>query len=170
MQPMTASYHRGTLPYVWAEVQHLAYQISQAGFEVVRIKIEAMVYNQDIPVEDGEVSRHPSTHYFEFHIKALLLDNTDLKALEHHCTEQGAHLSKNAFKQMANGYHQRFVTLRLEQVGRSSAQARFQALVKSLRSHYIQLAQPQQEYTVYDSNLQLDAGWLGLPSGGEVDD
>lgn len=159
-QPMTASYHRGTLAQVKAEVHHLADQISKVGFQVVRVKIEAMVYNQDIPVEDGEVCDHPSTHYFEFHIKALLPADADLKALEQRCTEQGARLSANALKQMANGYHQRFITLRLYALGRKSAQARFQALVKSLHSHGIKLAQPQQEYTVYDSNLLLDAGWL----------
>ena len=163
---MTSSYHRGTFPQVWADVQHLADQIFQARFQVVRVKIEAMVYNQDIPVEDGEVCCHPSTNYFEFHIKALLPIDTDLKVLESYCTEQGARLSANAFKQIANGYHQRFITLRLYQVGRKSAQARFQALLESLRSHSIQLTQPQQEYTVYDSNLQLDAGWLG----GEIND
>jgi 3-methyladenine DNA glycosylase/8-oxoguanine DNA glycosylase len=171
---MTASYHRGTLMQVWNEVHSLAEQILQAGFDVVRIKIEAMTYNQDIPVEDWEVSHHPASNYFEFHIKALLPADTDLQALEQQCSEQGAHLSANALKQMAKGYHQRFITLRLYGLGRKSAQARFETLITSLRSQQIQLVQPQQEYTVYDSNLQLDAGWLALPldqpPGGETDD
>lgn len=141
---------------------------------MVRVKIEAMVYNQDIPVEDWEILSHPVTNYFEFHIKALLPPGMDLKALEHQCVQQEAHLSKNAFKQLENGYHQRFITLRLYGLGRQSAQARFEALIASLRSQSIPLVQPQQEYTVYDSNVQLDAGWLMLPwqftPGGEMDD
>lgn len=166
-QPMTASYHRGSLPEVYTEVYRMAHEICQAGFQVTRVKIEAMVYNQDIPVTDSEVLRHPATNYFEFHIKALLSENTDLEALRQHCAEQGAHLSVNAFKHKTNGQHQRFITLRLSGLGRNSAQGRFQALLISLRALGIGilLVQPQQEYTVYDSNLELDAGWLNV--GGE---
>ncbi|MUH01139.1 hypothetical protein F7734_56295 [Scytonema sp. UIC 10036] len=160
-QPMTASYHRGTLAQVWTEVHNLAQRICLAGFHVTRIKIEAMLYNQDIPVTDSEVLRHPVTNYFEFHIKALLSKETDLEALRHHCAEFGAHLSVNAFKLNPNGqHHHRFITLRVYGLGRRSAQARFQELLASLRARHISVVQPQQEYTVYDSNLELDAGWL----------
>jgi len=159
-QPMTASHHRGNLAQVCTEVHSLAQQIWQAGFQVNRVKIEAMVYNQDIPVTDREVALHPVTNYFEFHIKALLAKDTDLEALRQHCAAQGAHLSANAFKLNTNGQHQRFITLRLYKLGRNSAQGRFQALLTSLRGQRIVLMQPQQEYTVFDSNLELDAGWL----------
>ncbi|WP_313934858.1 hypothetical protein [Nostoc sp. FACHB-280] len=160
-QPMTASHHRGTLPEVYTEVYHLAQTISQAGFLVTRVKIEAMVYNQDIPVTDQEVLQHPASNYFEFHIKALLTDNTDLESLRQHCAVQGAHLSTNAFKQKTHSQHQRFITLRLYGIGRNAAQHRFQKLLQSLRSKGISLLQPQQEYTVFDSNIELDASWLG---------
>ncbi|MBE9206954.1 hypothetical protein IQ244_10570 [Nostoc sp. LEGE 06077] len=157
---MTASHHWGTLPQVCTEVHSLAQQLWQAGYQVNRVKIEAMVYNQDIPVTDSAVLQHPTTNYFEFHIKALLAKNTDLEALRQYCATQGAHLSTNAFKRKANGQHQRFITLRLYGVGRNSAQDRFHTLLTSLRAQGIPLLQPQQEYTVFDSNIELDAGWL----------
>ncbi|KAF3891265.1 hypothetical protein DA73_0400032860 [Tolypothrix bouteillei VB521301] len=173
-QPMTASYHRGTLTQVWTEVHNLAQRICLAGFQVTRVKIEAMPYNQDIPVTDNEVSQHPVTNYFEFHIKALLSQETDLEGLRQHCAKFGAHLSVNAFKLNASGQHHRFITLRVYGLGRRSAQARFQALLTSLRARHILLVQPQQEYTVYDSNLELDAGWLihspVETKGGEVNE
>lgn len=160
IQPMSASYHRGTLTQVWTEAQHLAQQMWLAGFQVIRVKIEAMVYNQDIPIQDGEVWQHRATNYFEFHIRALLSKEINLEALRQNCAESGAHLSVNAFKLSINRQqHQRFITLRVYQLGRRSAQARFQDLLTSLRAKQIRLVQPQQEYTVYDSNLGLDAGW-----------
>jgi hypothetical protein len=174
-QPMTASYHRGTLTQVWTEVYSLAQEICQIGFQVTRVKIEAMVYNQDIPVTDSEVKKHPVTNYFEFHIKALLSPESDLEALRQHCAKFNAHLSVNAFKMNVNGQqHQRFITLRIYELGRRSATASFQKLVTSLRARGISLMEPQLEYTVYDSNLDLDAGWL-MPStpgnpGGEADE
>ncbi|MCC5638304.1 hypothetical protein LC593_21185 [Nostoc sp. CHAB 5844] len=167
-QPMTASHHRGTLAQVCTDVYNIAQQIWQAGFKVNRVKIEAMVYNQDIPVTDSEVSQHPATNYFEFHIKAMLANNTDLEALRQHCATQGAHLATNAFKRKINGLHQRFITLRLYGLGRNSAQARFHTLLTSLRAQRITLLQPQQEYTVFDSNIELDAGWLMPPNWGNL--
>ncbi len=53
-QPMTASHHRGTLAEVRREVDGLARAVGGEGFEVTRVKIEALGDNQDIPLTDAE--------------------------------------------------------------------------------------------------------------------
>lgn len=116
-QPMTASYHHGTLKNVLVEVYQLA-QLIEEGFAVTRIKIEAMVSNQDVPVDDDEAQKLPNTNYFEFHSKVTLAaskvtlpTSADMLALKEYCREHNAHLSANAFKQQID-VQQRFITMR----------------------------------------------------------
>lgn len=159
-QPMTASYHHGSLQEVFAEVQRLAQTLTDAGFEVTRVKFEAMVNNQDIPESDEEAQTLPASNYFEFHVKVTLPASADISALQAQCRQRGGHLSANAFKYHRDGQQQRFVTMRLYGVGRQSAQARFNKLLQWLEGEGLKLSHKLREYTVYDSNLALDAGWI----------
>ncbi len=73
--------------------------------------------------------------------------------------QHDAHLSANAFK-IVDGKQQQFITMRVYGMGYKSAQTRFDNLLKLLRSKGFKLSQQQREYAVYDSNLNLDAGWI----------
>src|SRR5947207_2833568 len=53
-QPMTSTYHRGELAEVVAEVAALARSLRQGGFEVVRLKLEAVVTNEGVPQDDEQ--------------------------------------------------------------------------------------------------------------------
>ena len=70
-QMMTASNHHGAFKDVLQKINQIAEKIVNADFEVTRIKIEAMVSNQDIPVSDIEAQKLPKSNYFEFHVKAI---------------------------------------------------------------------------------------------------
>jgi hypothetical protein len=168
-QPMTASYHHGTCKNVLIDVQRLAQKLLEAGFEVTRIKIEAMVNNHDVPVTDEQAQALPATNYFEFHVKVTLPTSEDLQVLRKYCLEHNAHLSTNALKHSVDGQQQRFITMRVYSVGRHSAQARFYTLLSALKQKGLKLSQAQQEYTVYDSNLNLDAGWFSIQNQGGDD-
>jgi hypothetical protein len=159
-QPMTASYHHGTLTSVFSEVQVIAQKLIEAGFEVTRIKIEAMLSNRDVPATDDEALELPVTNYFEFHVKVILSAITDISLLQQYCHKNDAHLSANAFKQEIDGQQQRFITMRLYNVGKYTAQSRFNLLLVGLKAEGLKLCQQQREYTVYDSNINLDAGWI----------
>jgi hypothetical protein len=63
-------------------------------------------------------------------------------------------------KQLVDGKQQRFITMRVYGVGYKSAQTRFDNLIALLKAKGFKLSQQQREYTVYDSNLNLDAGWI----------
>ncbi len=159
-QLMTASYHKGTLAQVKTQIFNQSKKLEEADFKVIRIKIEAMVRNQDIPITDQEVKQHSSDNYFEFHIKAILSEHNNLDDLRQLCEQHSAHLSTNAFQKLSEQKHSRFITLRFYQLGFQSALNRFNNLITSLKEQKIIMAQHQLEYTVFDSNLQLDSGWM----------
>ena len=160
-QPMTASYHHGTFSDVLQQINQIAQNIVNADFEITRIKIEAMVSNQDIPISDIEAQRLPKTNYFEFHVKAILSASENLEMLRKYCLQHDAYLSANAFKKLVDGKQQRFITMRVYGMGYKSAQKQFDNLIALLKSKEFILSQQQREYAVYDSNLNLDAGWIG---------
>ncbi|KST63868.1 hypothetical protein [Mastigocoleus testarum] len=159
-QPMTASYHHGSLKNVLQEVNAIAQKLANRNFEVNRIKIEAMVNNRDVPVSDIEAQRLPKSNYFEFHVKVILSADKNLEVLRRYCLQHDAHLSRNTFKRLVDGQQERFITMRIYGVGYRSAQKHFDNLLRLLKSKGFQLSQQQREYTVYDSNLSLDAGWM----------
>ena len=86
---------------------------------------------------------------------------TETKALATLCKAHGAHLSRNAHKLAGpDGLSERFVTLRAHAVGRTTAEARFAALCTevALAGHLVRSR--VREYTVFDTNVGLDRGWL----------
>ncbi|AFY52873.1 hypothetical protein Riv7116_0269 [Rivularia sp. PCC 7116] len=159
-QPMTASYHYGTLKDVLQKINRIAQKIKNADFEITRIKIEAMVSNRDIPISDIEAQKLPKSNYFEFHVKVILPASENLEVLRNYCLRHDAHLSTNAFKKLADGKQTRFITMRIYDMGYKSAQTRFDNLLQFLKAKEFKLSQQQREYTVYDSNSSLDAGWI----------
>jgi hypothetical protein len=57
-------------------------------------------------------------------------------------------------------YHHRFATLRIYDVGAESALARFNSFKDALTGAGHAIATTLREYAVYDSNVELDRGWL----------
>ena len=158
-QPMTASVHRGGLREVQDEVHDLARALVADGFEVVRTKVEALARNADIPETDEQAACSPAG-YFEFHVKLVLGSAEDLARAEVACAPHGARLSRNASKRRPDGGEERFVTLRVPYVGRPRAEERFAALEAQLATLGLPMRGRIREYTVYDSNVALDRGWL----------
>jgi hypothetical protein len=164
-QPMTSSYHRGRLAEVVQEVARIARTVRAEGFPVTRIKLEAVVGNTGVPETDEEARRQPAGNYFEFHVKVDLPPGADLERLLDLCQRHQAHLSSNAFRQEADGCTQRFVTQRVYGVGRARALTCFDALLADLESAGYVLSNRLREYTIYDSNIRVDAGWIEAPAG-----
>lgn len=156
--PMTASFHRGTRNEALREVNALAARIVGAGFEVTRVKLEALGANPEIPETDAQAAAKPEG-YFELHVK-VLIDEADLDALRAAAEAEGAHVSRNARKLRPDGRAERFVTQRVGNVGRVAADARFERLLASLSPLGVKVLNVIREYTVHDSNLELDRGWL----------
>lgn len=159
LQPMTAAFHRGSMREALGEMHELARALAARGFQVVRTKLEALPKNADIPQTDEAAQQSPA-NYFEYHVKVVLPMNASFDAVSALVERHGARLSKNANARRSDGSEERFVTLREARRGRPSADARFAALEDELVAAGYTLTGRLREYTVYDSNLDLDAGWL----------
>jgi hypothetical protein len=164
-QPMTSTYHKGELAAVVEEVAGLARRLREAGFRVARLKLEAVATNEGVPATDEEARRFPPGNYFEFHVKLTLPAAADLEALRERCARHGAHLSANALKRDEAGRAERFVTLRVYGAGRGRAEGRFDELYRELAALGCPMSNKLREYTVYDSNAAVDAGWIDPPAG-----
>jgi hypothetical protein len=159
-QPMLTRRGQGVLSRELARALELSDELSRDGFVVVRIKIEAMPCNQDIPQSDADAESHSPTLYFEHHIKLAIDANTDLSALVALVQRHSANLSRNAFKMRSDGQEERFVTQRCRSVGRATARLRLDALLSALATDGYQVLRIEEEFVVHDSNIAIDAGWL----------
>ena len=153
-QPMTASHHRGELPAVIGEVEALHARIVAAGFTIVRTKLEASASNEGVPPADD-------AGYFEFHIK-VRVDPMRLDALARIARSCGGRLSRNDRRR--DDLPQRFVTMRVYRATRAAADVQLDALLAALDAAGFDHAGIAREYTLYDSRIELDAGWLEPPA------
>jgi hypothetical protein len=149
-QPMTSSHHSGDVVAIAAEITALAERVA-ARFTVTRVKVEADVTTDGIPVDRAG----PPGTYFEFHAKLREPEASGLEALRALCIAHGAHLSANAIEHGA-----RFATLRVYEAGRDRAQAQFAKLIDTLVGAGHVIGGTKAEFTLYDSRVELDAGWL----------
>jgi non-canonical purine NTP pyrophosphatase (RdgB/HAM1 family) len=155
-QPMTGSFHHGEIVGVHGEVMELARELAKRGFDVTRTKIERHGHlERTTPETDQAAAIAPSTNYFEYHVKIAPPADADLVALASRIAPLGAHLSRNA----RNESGERFVTLRVR-AGRITAEKRFAELLAMLAELRLDVRSRIREYTVIDSNLELDKGWL----------
>lgn len=158
-QPMTATYHRGTLQEVHGQVLRLCAALREAGYDVSRVKLEAMLRNAGVPQDDTAAQALPAGNYFEHHVKVVTLPGASLEEVQGLCARHGAHLSRNARRQRPDGRQERFVTARHYGVGRREAEVRFGALLEALRTGGVPTEHLLREYTVYDSDWTVDQGW-----------
>jgi hypothetical protein len=158
-QPMVSRRRSGGLSTELTAAEELARLLGAAGFDVVRIKIEAAPWNRGVP-DAGPDPEH-ADRYFEHHVKLVLDPATDLARLTALAEAHSAHLSRNARRVRADGRPERFVTQRCRAVGRSTARARLDALVSALAGNEYVVVSVEEEFVVYDSAPGVDAGWLG---------
>jgi acetyl-CoA acetyltransferase len=157
-QPMATWRRSATaLSAVLTEAHRLAADAADAGFAVVRLKVEVDPNNVDVPVTDADP--HPPETYFEHHAKLLRPSGADRTELLAVCERHAAHLSRNAFRD-GGEVEERFVTLRNYGVGRVTALARMEQLLADLHALGETVVECESEFCVFDTNLNLDAGWL----------
>jgi len=155
-QPMTGSYHQGTLSHCREEVLELARSLVRDGFEVTRMKLEATGRAFGAPEEDGAARDLPMDTYFEHHATVVLPEGFDEARLDARCRALGGYVSKNLRKTAP----ERFITVRSYKVGRVTADARFEQVVDEVRALGLPLKNRAREYTVFDSAPQIDSGWM----------
>lgn len=157
-QPMLSCRRTGSRAEIDTEVAALADELRKLGLDPVRIKLECSPLSEGVPQTDDEAVG--DSRYFEHHVKLLLSPAESVAPLEAISERHGAHLSRNAFKHRGDGQEERFVTLRCFHVGRLRAAWLLNELLGDLCSDGFVVLDVESEYSLYDSRLELDAGWL----------
>jgi hypothetical protein len=150
----------GTLAEQRQAAGRLVEALEGAGFECVRVKIEASPWADGVPKDDVQAEYLDPEQYFEHHIKLLLPEDSDLEALTDLVAPHEAHLSWNARRIVSDGRQERFVTQRCHRTGLVNAGARLKALTSALRSAGHHLLSVEREFVVHDSNTAIDDGWI----------
>ncbi|WNI21354.1 hypothetical protein [Streptomyces sp. ITFR-16] len=167
-QPMLTEGGRGSLTALRAAARLRSEALASAGFPVVRVKIEAAPWNEDVPRTAAEAAALSPVCHFEHHIKLLLRDGPDLALARAVAGRHSAHLSRNARRTVTGGRHERFVTQRCRGVGRPGARTELDALLASLNSAGLDVLECEEEFVVYDDCPAVDAGWMEERSGAAV--
>jgi hypothetical protein len=157
-QPMLNWRARGRLSEELAAAEAVGRQLAADGFEVRRIKVEAGPGNRGVPQTDADAG--DEDRYFEHHVKLALAPDVELAALIALACEHGAHVSRNVLRVRDDARHERFVTQRCGAVGRTRARVMLEALLDALRRAGYEMLDVEEEFVVFDSNAEVDAGWI----------
>jgi hypothetical protein len=150
-QPMiTGIVHSTNYDEVKNVIEEVGAKFRDNGFTVVRTKVE-------IPAKEEAYFDQPmlaqSKPYFEWHGKVYVDDVVRLKQL---CADSGGHISRNSLN--ANGKI-RFVTVR-EYNSSEKFYSRVEKIHNILQQNKIELLKQQYELCIYDSQEELDRGWI----------
>jgi hypothetical protein len=159
-QPMLTRHTEGSFAEVMAETRELCRRLEERGLTVSRSKLEIDADNPFAPADRVQALARPAQLYFECHVKVLVRGAEDLQRTRQLGEERGAHLSRNALRTRDDGAEERFLTQRFYGAGHDEAAAGQEALLTSLQSHGLTVIETEAEYVVFDSHVELDAGWL----------
>jgi hypothetical protein len=162
-QPMITRHSSGLLQNSYGEAPRIAEQIRSLGAEIRRIKIEMDADNPAAPASAGDAMLCPPTCYFEHHIKLLLPAGQEHASLTNIANRHRARLSRNVLRHRQDRFEERFLTQRLYRQGRDAAAAALHNLQMELEEQSFTILEIEAEYVVFDSNVDLDAGWLSHP-------
>ena len=136
-----------------------------AGFTVIREKVEALASDPGVPRDASDATQSPADRYFEFH---LLIDGPqgplsedDMRSLRGLSSEfadrfsRPVPLSYNALKPA-----QRFLNLRARACGLAEAMQPVDQLAVAIASKGLVVKKTIAEYICFDSNRDVDNGWL----------
>ena len=161
-QPMLTRRTTGKLTDEIAAAENLKKLLTADGFPVSRVKIEAAPSNDDVPQTTAEIKDRSNQRYFESHIKIICGKKADNGELIEAVAPYSAHLSRNAFRRREDESEERFVTQRSPKVGYAESRNRLNSLLREIRALNYTVIDVEEEYVVYDSNLEIDAGWINI--------
>jgi hypothetical protein len=159
-QPMLTVQGGGTRAAQVEAAESLSLDLAGAGFRVVRVKVEAAPWNEDVPESDAAAARLGDTMYFEHHVKVVLDSHRGDGSLPALVSRFGARLSRNARRHCTDGRAEWFATQRCYRVGLLTAGSRLSSLVSALMEAGQRPVEVEREFVVYDNAPSVDAGWL----------
>lgn len=155
-QPMMTFWSHGSESEVTKKANEVANYLNSRDVPVIRLKIEAMAHNDNVPNAVTE------NHYFEFHFKVQGLEGTkDWDRLVDLTVPHGVHLFHNPY----NKNLVPILTIR-SYVSLTDLEERYERLLKALEN-YCEINEKfsvdlhvEKEYSVLDTDVNLDEDWL----------
>lgn len=126
-------------------------QLTNAGFEVIRQKIECDISHED-------VNRLIPGTYLESHLNIFIRKDQDIELLKAICQLQDVHLSRNINKSTKAGYT--IMTTYRDSILLGDFTTRLTQIIKAIEDEY-KIEKEIIEYALYDNNLNYDKTWLG---------
>jgi NTP pyrophosphatase (non-canonical NTP hydrolase) len=157
---MTSSKFMGNNLSAYHENKRISSALSEAGFTVLREKIETVSWHPAAPNADSHVHDMPKDCYFEAHLGLVITDGSDMDALKQFCEHYKLHLSKNAFKRYENGNYTQMATLRMY----TGYADDFVKTANRIRNQFVEAGFDVEklitEFSLYDTRMSHDAQWL----------
>jgi hypothetical protein len=149
VQPMLTFWLNGSIDEVTKEVISIKSDMITSGIPIIRTKIEAMPSNEGVP------NNCEGNGYFEYHFKVHIDGTTDWNTIAKLIVPYGGHLFYNPYNKTLTP----IVTIRrytsLEDLDKV-----YVTVKKLLENHGYELTAPEKEYSVWDSDVNLDKNWL----------
>ena len=149
VQPMLTFWIHGEIDEITKIVKNIELDMIEKQIPIIRSKIEAMVHNDNIP---QIVSRD---HYFEYHFKIKISNTKQWNHIVELIVPFGAHLFYNPYNKTLNP----IVTIR-RYTSLQDLDEQYLVIKNLLENHGYELTAPEKEYSVLDSNINLDKNWL----------
>ncbi len=140
------------------EMLRITSSLETVGFIVTRKKIESVPWHPAAPQQGDDTM--PNNCYFECHIPVVIhSDNIDRLRMTSNLF--GLHISRNAFKQLDDGYQVIMATLRMRNTNHEHFMFHVNRAKKGLLSSGFQFTDERVavEFTVYDTNVDHDSQW-----------
>jgi hypothetical protein len=132
-------------------------------FEIIRLKLEAMAWNPGVPITNEQSHALPEGNYFEYHLKLdapVSLENDEqLKQLARQLTQELGVRVPFSCNNMGDK-NQRFLNARTYGIGASESAAIVAQITEALLTKGFKVQKIIQEFIVFDTNKELDRGWL----------
>ena len=155
-QPMTGSFHRGSLLDAQREAIAIGQELVRRGFDVVRTKIEQHGRLENAPATDEEARRAGPIRDFEYHAKLLIAPGSDEPAIRRAAREGGRPSVLQRREPVFERALRHAPRLRPRPRERRAAVSR---PLSAIAEQGLPIRNRVREYTVFDSN-PTDHGWI----------
>lgn len=157
---MTSSVFFGGNKEAYLEMTRISKGLAEAGYKVVRNKIETVPWHPAAPSRTNLTPRMPESCYFECHFNVRVQGEERRALLSMLARDEECHLSKNAFKKYEDGSEMIMMTYRSYDKVYEDVRDKVDHIVAVLSAQSFDVEKEIVEFSIYDSKTMHDAAWI----------
>lgn len=156
---MTSSKFYGNNGEAFDDMKRISKELTEAGYTVIREKIEASYWHQKAPFKADGDKIMPEGCYFECHFNVECTQDK-LPKLSSIAKSTNCHLSKNAFKSFDDGTFTIMMTYRSYEMMYEDFENHLDFIKNNLKWNDFKLEKEIVEFSIYDTRINHDSKWL----------